>query len=418
MKMNEKKEKVIIVHLNLGESDHILDDKVKEIEELVRSSFAEVEAIVIQNADTINASTYIGSGKAYEIKEMADNMEVDTILFNNELTGSQMKNLEEIIDKKIVDRTGLILDIFARRATTKEGKLQVKLAQLEYRLPRLVGFRNYLSREGAGIGTRGPGEQKLEMDRRNIQKEITQIKHQLKDSHEQRKIKSNKRKKSIMPIVSIIGYSNAGKSTILNAVVEKYSLDNKKVYSDDMLFATLDISARQIELPNGKDIIMTDTVGFVSDLPTKLIESFKGTLEEIEISDLLVIVVDSSNVDYKMQLKATTSILKDMNIKDKKVLYCFNKIDLNPEFFYDKKDEHFIKISAHKAEDIDKLIEKIQYMLYEKYRYFNILVPYSNIDTFMKLNLKLYDSEYLDEGLSAKIYIEASEVDKYKEYLR
>lgn len=221
-----------------------------------------------------------------------------------------------------------------------------------------------------------------------------------------------------MPIVSIIGYSNAGKSTILNAVVEKYSLDNKKVYSDDMLFATLDISARQIELPNGKDIIMTDTVGFVSDLPTKLIESFKGTLEEIEISDLLVIVVDSSNVDYKMQLKATTSILKDMNIKDKKVLYCFNKIDLNPEFFYDKKDEHFIKISAHKAEDIDKLIEKIQYMLYEKYRYFNILVPYSNIDTFMKLNLKLYDSEYLDEGLSAKIYIEASEVDKYKEYLR
>lgn len=415
--MKEKKEKVVIVHLNLGDNDNVLEDKIMEIEELVRSSFAEVEAIVIQNADRINPSTYIGSGKAYEIKEMAENMEADTILFNNELTGSQMKNLEEIIDKKIIDRTGLILDIFARRANTKEGKLQVKLAQLEYRLPRLVGFRNYLSREGAGIGTRGPGEQKLEMDRRTIQKEITQIKNQLKDSQEQRKIKSKRREKSIMPIVSIIGYSNAGKSTILNSIVERYSDDNKKVYSDDMLFATLDISARQVKLPNGKDIIMTDTVGFVSELPTKLIESFKGTLEEIEISDLLIIVVDSSNVDYKMQLKATTSILKDMDIKDKKVLYCFNKIDKNPEFYYDRKDDDFIKISAHNIEDIDRLIDKIQNMLYHKYRYFQVLVPYYNIDNFLKLNLNLYDADYLDEGLSAKIYINISDLEKYREYL-
>lgn len=414
--MNEnKKERVIVVHLNINDSQSIVDDKIKEIEELARSSLAEVCGTVVQNVKSINASTYIGSGKALEIKELAENMDVDTIIFNNELTGSQMKNLEDIIDKKIVDRTGLILDIFARRATTKEGKLQVKLAQLEYRLPKLVGFRKYLSREGAGIGTRGPGEQKLEMDRRTVQKEITLLKAQLKDSYEQRAIKSKRRKNSSTPVISLIGYSNAGKSTILNAIVKKYSKDNKQVYSDDLLFATLDVSARNIILPNKKEAIITDTVGFVSDLPTKLIESFKGTLEEIEFSDLLLIVVDSSNVDYKMQLKATTSILKDMDIKDKKILYVFNKIDKVNDIFVDVKEES-IKISALNEDHIEDLLDRITNILFSNYIYIDLLVPYEKIDKFMKLGLNIISQEYKDQGLFAKVYLDKTNISKVEEY--
>ena len=414
--MNEnKKERVIVVHLNINDSQSIVDDKIKEIEELARSSLAEVCGTVVQNVKSINASTYIGSGKALEIKELAENMDVDTIIFNNELTGSQMKNLEDIIDKKIVDRTGLILDIFARRATTKEGKLQVKLAQLEYRLPKLVGFRKYLSREGAGIGTRGPGEQKLEMDRRTVQKEITLLKAQLKDSYEQRAIKSKRRKNSSTPVISLIGYSNAGKSTILNAIVKKYSKDNKQVYSDDLLFATLDVSARNIILPNKKEAIITDTVGFVSDLPTKLIESFKGTLEEIEFSDLLLIVVDSSNVDYKMQLKATTSILKGMDIKDKKILYVFNKIDKVNDIFVDVKEEN-IKISALNEDHIEELLDRITNILFSNYIYIDLLVPYEKIDKFMKLGLNIISQEYKDQGLFAKVYLDKTNISKVEEY--
>lgn len=417
--MKEKKlekEKCIIVQLDLSEDRNKSEDKLLEISELARSAEIEVLATISQNAKSINAATYIGSGKALEIKEMADNMEADVIIFNNELTGSQMKNLEEIIDKKIIDRTGLILDIFARRATTKEGKLQVKLAQLEYRLPRLVGFRNYLSREGAGVGTRGPGEQKLEMDRRTIQKEITSIKNQLKDSYDQRMIKSKKRKTSSIPIVSLIGYSNAGKSTILNKILEIYGQEEKKVYSDNLLFATLDVSARKIGLENKKDIIITDTVGFVTDLPTKLIESFRGTLEEIELSDLIVVVIDSSNIDYKTQLKATTDVLKEMDLADKKLLYCFNKIDINDDLYIDLKDEEVVRISALKEQDIKKLMTKVQELVFADYSYISVKVPYDKIDVFMKNSDGMIDSSYEDQYLAAKVFVHKSKIKDYEEY--
>lgn len=412
-----EKEKVILVHLNLSESESRVDNKLKELEDLVYASESEVVATVVQNATSINPSLYIGSGKAKEIKEMAENMEADAIVFNCELTGSQMKNLEEIIDKKIIDRTGLILDIFARRATTKEGKLQVKLAQLEYRLPRLVGYRNYLSREGAGIGTRGPGEQKLETDRRSVQREITQIKAAIKDSRDQRMIKSKRRRKSSLPVVSLIGYSNAGKSTILNALVDLYGDEEKKVYADDMLFATLDVSARMIRLENDREAIITDTVGFISDLPTKLVESFKSTLEEIEISDLLIIVVDSSNIDYKMQLEATTAVLKDMNLSQKHILYCYNKIDKNPTFNHLPNKEDFIYLNAKDEKDIKRLANTISDILFSGYKYFDINVGYDKIDEFMRFHLSVTDMEYTDLGLKGKIYIESDQADRYKEYI-
>lgn len=410
-------EKVILVHLNISDSELVVENKIEELKELVRACQAEVAGVVVQNASKINPSYYIGTGKVNEIKEYATNLEADTIVFNNELTGSQMKNLEDKIDKKIVDRTGLILDIFARRAKTKEGKLQVQLAQLEYRLPRLTGFRNYLSKEGAGIGTRGPGEQKLEVDRRTIQSEISRIKSHLKSSYDQRKLKSKRRRQSNLPIISLIGYSNAGKSTIMNSILAKYSEENKEVYADDLLFATLDVSARLVKLPNEKEVILTDTVGFISDLPTKLVESFKGTLEEIEISDLLIIVVDTSNIDYMLQIDATKKILEEMDLGEKKILYCFNKIDKNPDFYYKPDNMDSIYISAKNEKDIERLVDKIIKIVFNDYNYYDLEVSYDLIDSFMKEDLNVEDFSYTEKGLKGRVYLNKNQVDKYKQYL-
>ncbi|MDO5026218.1 MAG: GTPase HflX [Tissierellia bacterium] len=411
------KEKVILVYLNIYESDFVVENKIKELRELVRACQAEVVGELVQNASSVNSSFFIGSGKVKEVKEFAQSLEADTIVFNQELTGSQIKNLEDQIDKKIIDRTGLVLDIFARRAKTKEGKLQVQLAQLEYRLPRLKGFRKHLSKEGAGIGTRGPGEQKLEVDRRTVQSEISRIKSHLKKSKEKRLLKSKKRRESKIPIISLIGYSNAGKSTILNVLTKLYSRSHKEEYADDMLFATLDVSARSIILDNSKEVIITDTVGFISDLPTKLVESFKGSLEEIEISDLLVIVVDTSNIDYMLQIQATKKILQDMDLGEKKILYCFNKMDKNEEFSYLPERMPAIYISAKSEDDIKRLAEKITEIVFEDYAYYDLRLSYDMIDSFMKENIKIFDPIYTADGLQARVYLSKQEYMRYKKYI-
>ena len=416
-----KKEKIITVHLNKnGEfTENQVNSKIEEIKELVRASDSEFIASVVQNVKEINSKYYIGSGKAEEIREMAENMEIDTIIFDNELTGSQIKNLEDIIGKKILDRTGLILDIFATRAKTKEAKLQVKLAQLEYRLPRLVGYRNYLSREGAGVGTRGPGEQKLEIDRRSIQREISSIKNKLSEIERIRSVERSRRINSEIPIVSLIGYSNVGKSTILNSIGESFTVNAKNVYADDMLFATLDTSARKITLENDKDIIMTDTVGFISDLPTKLVESFKSTLEEINDSNLLLIVVDASNEDHQMQIDATRSVLKDMDLIGKDILYVFNKMDLNPDFVYYGNIGEEIYISAQKEEDLTRLLNKIQEILFKDYKVYKSFVSYSEYE---KIRNKIYmkykeDEKFTEDGVETYLYLKDSELEKYRKYI-
>ncbi|EHR33993.1 GTPase HflX [Helcococcus kunzii] len=415
------KEKIITVHLNnKGKyTENQINAKIEEMKELVRSSDSEFVASVVQNVKEINSKYYIGSGKAEEIKEMAENLEVDTIIFDNELTGSQIKNLEDIIGKKILDRTGLILDIFATRAKTKEAKLQVKLAQLEYMLPRLVGYRNYLSREGAGVGTRGPGEQKLETDRRAIQREISSIKSKLTDIERIRNVERSKRINSEIPIVSLIGYSNVGKSTILNSIGDMSSNNTKNVFADNMLFATLDTSARKVKLPNDRDIIITDTVGFVTDLPTKLVESFKSTLEEINYSDLLLIVVDASNEDYEMQIDATKSVLKDMGIIGKDILYVFNKMDLNPDFVYYGGIDKEIYISARKEEDLDKLLNKIQEILFKDFKIYRSFVPYTDLDIIRdKVYIQYKDREkFTETGVETYLYLNNSELEKYRKYI-
>lgn len=416
------KEKVLIVLLNVDNqySESEIEYKTSELKELVRASNAEVKFTVVQNANNINPKYYIGKGKVEEIRLLCDNHDIDTVIFNHDLSGSQMKNLEDIIDRKIVDRTGLILDIFARRAKTKEGKLQVKLAQLEYRLPKLVGFRNYLSREGAGIGTRGPGEQKLEIDRRSIQSEITSIKHKLKNEKLKRATKTKKRFNSKLPSVSLIGYSNSGKSTILNSLLAKNIKDNKHVYSDNLLFATLDTSSRTIKLDNDKDIIISDTVGFISDLPTGLVESFKSTLEEIKESDLLVLVIDSSNEQYENQIQSTIDVLKEMKLEDKKILYVFNKIDLVEDFKDYNNFDNEIYISALLDEDIDALISKIKNMLYADYDYYKVLIPYDIYDDLISLipNKIRENQTYKEDGIETFIYINKKDLALYKNIIK
>lgn len=416
-----EREKVLVVLLNVDNeySEDEMKYQILEMNELVRASGGEVKFEVFQNALKVNPKYFIGSGKAMEIKEIANNHDIETIVFSHELTGSQMKNLEDIIERKIVDRTGLILDIFATRAKTRESKLQVKLAQLEYRLPRLVGFRNYLSREGAGIGTRGPGEQKLEMDRRSIQREISAIKHKLENESQRRSVKRKKRINSPIKVASLIGYSNSGKSTILNQISNLYGNNNKTVYADNLLFATLETSTRNILLENGKYILISDTVGFVSNLPTKLIESFKSTLEEISDSDLLIIVMDISNDNYELQLEATREILKDMNIDNKDILYVFNKMDLNINFRHFDKFENEIYISAKDSKDIIRLVNKIQLILFKGYNYYKVNIPYSEYDKVQdSIAIELKDKqEFSETGVTTYLYIHENEIVKYNKYL-
>lgn len=415
------KEKIISVHLNINNkyNENQIDDIVNEMKELVRASNSVFVGSVVQNQSSINPTYFIGSGKAKELKEISENLEADCLVFDCELSGSQMRNLENIINKKIIDRTDLILDIFARRAKTKESKLQIKLAQLQYRLPRLIGFRNYLSREGAGVGARGPGEQKLELDRRSILREISSIKTKLKDIDKKRDVERKRRNKSQIPKVTLIGYSNVGKSTILNAITRKYSHNNKNLYSDDMLFATLDTSARNVVLDNEKEVIISDTVGFISNLPTKLIESFKSTLEEVKDSDLILLVIDASDENYKMQLDTTLEIINDIKSEYTQVLYVFNKIDKNEDFrVYNKYNNH-IYISAKDDKDIEFLVEKIENIVFNDYISLDVFVKYTEYDKIRKLVLTrdLRNEKYLEEGIQTTIYLKKDDIDKYREYI-
>jgi GTP-binding protein HflX len=321
------KEKTIIVGVELYNESYI-EDSMDELEDLVIAAGGVVLYRTIQKRSSIDPAYFIGKGKALEIKEYCDLYDIDTVVFNDELSGAQIRNLEDIIDRKIVDRTTLILDIFASRANSKEGKLQVKLAQLKYRLPRLTGFRNYLSRTGGGIGTRGPGEQKLELDRRHLLKEINNIKKELKEVEKTRNVKRKKRANSAIPMVALVGYTNSGKSTLLNRILELYSNsdETKKVFAYDMLFATLETSLRQVRFPNGQKFIITDTVGFVSKLPTNLIEAFKGTLEEVKYADLILHVVDASSKNLNIQIETTMNILKELEVLNKPIITVFNKM--------------------------------------------------------------------------------------------
>lgn len=417
-------EKVLIVGVELQKDIIDIDTSLDELEELVKAAEGIVITRVIQKVDKINAAHFIGKGKAEEIKNYCEELDITTVVFNDELSGAQLRNLEKMIDRKIVDRTNLILDIFANRATSSEGKLQVKLAQMKYRLPRLVGFRDYLSREGGGIGTRGPGEQKLETDRRHILKEIDNIEDQLKEVEQIRGIKRKQREDSNLPIVALVGYTNAGKSTLLNRLIElsdEYD-ESKQVFVKDMLFATLDTSLRRAKLPNGQNFLLTDTVGFVSKLPTNLIEAFKGTLEEVKYADLLLHVVDTSNKDLDIQLSTTFKILEDLKVLDKPIITVFNKMDradIHDLEYNSKLVGTNIFISAKNGVNLDKLMNLVEENLPQQYKNVTIRIPYdkqSLLGYFME-NYEVHGLEHKEDGTYFNLSINHIDAERYKEYL-
>ncbi|MDO5715549.1 MAG: GTPase HflX [Tissierellia bacterium] len=414
---DHKKEKVIIVGTNLGAHPNNLETSMEELEELVYADGAEVIGAATQNLDTFNPKYLIGEGKVREIKQMAENMEADAIVFNDELSGVQVRNLEKAIKKKVIDRTNLILDIFALRASTYEGKLQVELASLEYELPRLLGIDGW-SRTGGGIGTRGPGEQIIETDRRRLLREIDTIKQKLKKAKKTRDITRARRVDSSLPVVSLVGYTNAGKSTILNRIKAP---EARAVGVEDMLFATLDPNSRRSRLLSGREFIISDTVGFVSKLPTKLVEAFKSTLEEIKYSDLIVHVIDASSQDIEIQYDTTMSILKDLGVLDKNILTVFNKSDRinieNTAIPIKIKSKNRIYISAKYDENMDELLQAIEDNLPQEY--FNVVLkfPYEESKAMYPL-IDHYDAipKYKEDGVELQVTLEKTELKRYERF--
>lgn len=420
------KEKALCVGLNLTSlvkrpDDIDIEDSMLELKELVQAAGAEVVGDLIQNRSSIDAATYMGSGKIEEIKAYAESLDASMVVFNDELSGAQIRNIEDIVGKKIIDRTTLILDIFAQRALSREGKLQVELAQLKYRLPRLYGMGGQMSRTGAGIGTRGPGEQKLEKDKRHILNRAANIRKELREVVKIRDIQRAQRSKNRVPIVALVGYTNAGKSTLLNELIKShpdYEKD-KEVFVKDMLFATLDVTLRKALLPNKKEFLVVDTVGFVSKLPHDLVDAFKATLEEVTYADLILHVIDATNESSDIQKSTAESVLKDLKADDKYTITVYNKIDKLDLDIYPRNQEDLVYLSAKKNINMDKLMDMIQKALDKDSYHVKLLLPYDQGHIFSSLSDKyaLESFEYLDTGINVILSLDEIDYNKYKDYI-
>jgi GTPase len=356
----EGKEKAILVGCGTKKQEWSLRSTLEELKSLAETAQAVPVSQVLQFRDRIDPAWYIGRGKAEEIARMAEENEADLVIFDQELSPAQLRNLEELIPCKVIDRTQLILDIFAQRARTKEGKIQVELAQLKYLLPRLAGKGKAMSRLGGGIGTRGPGEKKLETDRRHIRRQISVLTKQLAEIKKHRKLHQERRKKNGIPQVALVGYTNAGKSTLLN------QLTGAGVLSENRLFATLDPTSRQLVLPSGKEVILTDTVGFIRQLPHHLIAAFRSTLEQVKEADLLLHVVDASHPEAMEQVEAVEQVLADLNAADIPVLMVWNKADRLERGLPEGWDPDHLLISAFNEQDLNRLKARVEQALQQE----------------------------------------------------
>lgn len=400
----EELEKVILVAVSTGHEEDA-QESLDELEELVSTAGAVVVGRVVQNLEHINNTTYVGTGKVKEIKDLIWETDADAIVCDDELSPAQYKNLEDELEVKVMDRTLIILDIFAGRAKTAEGKIQVELAQLRYRSTRLIGMRN-LSRQGGGIGTRGPGEKKLEVDRRLIRNRISQLKEQVSEMENHRQVTRAKRQDNPVPVVAIVGYTNAGKSTLLNTVT------NAEVLEEDKLFATLDPTTRNYKLPDGQEVLLTDTVGFIRKLPHHLIDAFRSTLEEAKYSDIIIHVVDASNPSMDKNVHAVYETLDNLGVKDKTIITVFNKEDKleTKPILRDFKADYVVHGAIKKGIGIDDINKAIENAVK------SMRVLYENVFTYAEAGKtglirkygQLLEEEYKEDGIHVKAYVPTS----------
>lgn len=418
--------KAIVVGIEVysRKSDVSLEDSLAELKELSHAAGIETVYTISQKKNRIESGTYLGSGKIGEIKALAARFGADILLVDDELSGIQIRNLEAELDMEIIDRTSLILDIFANRAKSKEGKLQVELARMRYEKPRIVGGSTQLSKQAGGIGSRGLGEKKLELDRRTIDKKIKDVERSIEALKKQREVQKNKRKKSLLQTVALIGYTNAGKSTLMNTFLRINNPIKSKHESPvaDMLFATLDPFHRKVKLKNNLEFILTDTVGFVSKLPHTLVDAFMSTLEEVRDADLLLYVVDISNDEYEHQLKVTKNVVKELGAQDIPYLIVQNKKDrLDPEKLLEGCDllETSVPISALSGDGIDELIEEIEKKIMKDYEITDLVIPFEegSMLNYILENTKVIEHEYLDDGLHVKAYLNKHDIKRYNLFL-
>ncbi len=401
--MKELEERVILVAVSTSDEDDT-EASLDELEELADTAGATAIGRLVQNREKIHPGTYLGSGKIGELREMVWEMGATGVICDDELSPAQLRNLESALDTKVMDRTMVILDIFAAHATTSEGKIQVELAQLRYRAARLVGLRSSLSRLGGGIGTRGPGEKKLEMDRRLIHERIGQLKSELEDVKRHREVTRKQRDRKYTLSAAIVGYTNAGKSTLLN------TLTGAGILAQDKLFATLDPTTRGLKLASGQEILLTDTVGFIRKLPHHLIEAFKSTLEEAKYADYIIHVVDASNPQAELQMFTVYETLRELGATGKKIITLLNKQDKAPETgIRDLKADYTVKCSARTGEGLDEFKEVLAKLLAEEQIYLEELYPYSEAGKIQKIREfgSLLSEEYREDGIFVKARVPA-----------
>ena len=415
--MEEIIQRAILVGVDLN-NDKNFDYSVEELKNLAEACSVQVVGVLTQKLERVNPACYIGTGKVDEVAMLVQQHDANLVIFNDELSPSQIRNLEHGLQCKVIDRTILILDIFASRAKTREAQLQVEVAQLKYMMPRLIGLNASLSRQAGGIGSKGPGEKKLELDRRRIEEQVHKLNKELDSLVLARQNQRKLRKRNSTPVVALVGYTNAGKSTTMNALLTVSNAQaEKSVFEKNMLFATLETSTRQIQLPDNKQFLLTDTVGFVSKLPHQLVKAFRSTLEEVTEADLLLHVVDLSHPEFQTQIEITNKVLDELGVKETPMVYVYNKADLIADEFTPSTKEA-VRISAKNLMNIDTLIDCIKSHIFQHYVKASFLIPYDrgNLVSYLNEHANVFETEYLENGTLITVECSEHDAERLAEY--